>query len=135
MKCATDILLLANQPEKVVNLNFLLRLSNFQTIQINNDIEAFNFLVQRQNSSQPMSILLIADADINQPILQLLNELERRNAMLPIILIQDTDIIPLAELNCHEHLKAMIGQCNSAATHSYLRNFFASLPETTNRLS
>jgi hypothetical protein len=135
MKHATDILLLANQPEKVVNLNFLLRLSNFEVVQINNDIEAFNFLVQRQNSLEPMNMLLIADADINQPILHLLNELERRNAMLPILLIHDTDIVPLTELDCHAHIKALIGQCNSAATHSYLRKFLTSLQETTSKVS
>ncbi|HEY5672771.1 MAG TPA: hypothetical protein VIR78_03615 [Malonomonas sp.] len=128
MGTTTNILLLANNPERVVNLSFLLRLSNFETVQIDDDIEAFNYLVQRQNSSQPMQLLLIAEADSNQPILQLLNELEQRNAMLPIVLLQRNGRIPLAKINCHPHLKTMIQQCHSAVTHSYLRSIFAPSP-------
>jgi len=134
MNTATNILLLANQPDRVVNLGFLLRLSNFQTVQISDDIEAFNYLVQRQNSSQPMQLLLISAADINQPILQLLNDLERCNAMLPIILLDQNGGFTVAELNCHDHLKTMIQQCNSTVTHNYLRNLIATLPEAATRL-
>ena len=129
MSNTTDILLLANHPERVINLSFLLRLSNFQAITISDDIEAFNYLVQRQNSAQPMKLLLIAEADSNQPILQLLNDLERCNAMLPIVLLHNNAGFPLTELNCHAHLRPMILQCNSPVTHNYLRNALAAVPD------
>ena len=135
MESATNILLLAKHPERVVNLSFLLRLSNVQTVQINDDIEAFNYLVQRQNSSHPMQLLLIAEAERNQPILQLLNELERCNAMLPMVLQHQSADFPIAELNCHEHLKPMILQCSSTVTHKYLRKVIAALPQAADKAS
>ena len=131
----TNILLLAKHPERVINLIFLLRLANFQTVQISDDIEAFNYLVQRQNSSQPMQLLLIAEATSDQPILRLLNELERRNAMLPIVLQQQNADFAIDALPCHEHLKPMILQCHSTATYNQLRKILAALPDAADRAS
>ena len=112
-----DILVLTKQADKASNLTFLLRLSNFQTIHIADDIEAFNYLVQRQNSPLPISLMLVADADINQPILHLLEELERRNAMLPILLVRRNGPIPLKKLQCSNAARKIIRQCDSSLTH------------------
>ena len=124
-----NILLLANQPDKAVNLSFMLRLSDIRSACINDDIEAFNYLAQRQSSTQPMELLLICEATIKQPILQMLNELERIDSMLPIILIQKNGNIPIEELNCHAHLKSMIKQCTATTTHGDLRILLKSLSE------
>lgn len=132
---ATNILLLARYPERVVNLSFLLRLANINTVLINDDSEAFNYLVQRQNSSDPLHLLLIAEAASNQPILQLLNELERRNAMLPIVLQQPNPDVSLAALPCHAHLRPLIRQCHGTLTYNLLRKILTALPDAADRAS
>jgi hypothetical protein len=128
MRSPADILVLAGQPEKAANLSFLLRLSNLRTIHIADDIEAFNYLVHHQNSSQPISLLLIADADINQPILQLLDELEFRKALLPILLLRSNGPLQLHKLNCHNHVRNYVKQCDPSITHSCVRELLDGLP-------
>ena len=125
---AKDILILAKERTRAANLSFLLRLSNCQTIYIDDDIEAFNFLVQRQNSPKPVGLLLVADADQKQPILQLLDELEQRNAMLPILLLRDKESIPLHDLTRSDRIRARIKQCDSSLTHSCVREMLATFP-------
>lgn len=44
MSNTTEILLLANQMDKIANLLFLLRLANFPAVHIASDSEAFNSL-------------------------------------------------------------------------------------------
>jgi len=135
MDQSKNILLLANQPDKATNLSFMLRLSKIHSVCIDDDTEAFNFLIQRQNSTLPMELLLICEASINQPILHMLNDLERGNAMLPIILIQKNGNIPIDELNCHTHLRSMIQQCTATTTHGNLRILLNSLPEPTAKVT
>jgi len=129
-----DILVLANQAEKVANLRFLLRLSNFQIIHIVDDIEAFNYLIHRQNSPQPISLLVVADTDINQPFLQLLDELERRNALLPILLLRGSGPIPLNKLSSSVKIRNHIKQCDPSVTHSCVKELLDAFPTFRTRV-
>lgn len=135
MHKTNNILLLADKSEKIANLCFLLRLSNIQTVQIANDTEAFNFLVHRQNSSQPFDLLLITEAKQQQPILRLINDMERNNAMLPIVLFSEKDRLRLTEIDCYDHLKQLIRLCPADTTHSRLLNIFNTLPDAASTAS
>lgn len=121
MNRPVDILVLAGQSDKTANLNFLLRLTNFHTVHIADDIEAFNYLVHRQNSAQPIRLLLIADADINQPILHLLDELERRDALLPILLLRNNEPIPLESVSSCGKVRSLVKQCDPSVVHPCIR--------------
>lgn len=127
MNCPTDILVLTKDPEKAANLGFLLQLSRFRAVHIRDDIEAFNYLVHRQNSPQPFGMMVICDADLNQPILQLLDELERRDAMLPVLLLRGHSPIPLQQLSIQLQVKNQIKQCDSSLTPACLREMLETL--------
>lgn len=113
----SDILVLTSQPDKAANLAFLLHLANLSTIHIADDIEAFNYLVQRQNSPQPISLLLVVDADVNRPILQLLDELKRRNALLPTLLVRGNSPIDIQQLTKDNEVISKLNQCDTSITH------------------
>ena len=121
MNPRANILILSDHPEQAANLSFLLRLSNFHTIQISNDIEAFNYLIHHQCSSQPVSLLLITDADIERPILQLLDELERRKALLPVLLLRRSGPIRTDQLECTPKVRNFISQCDPGVAHTCAR--------------
>lgn len=116
-----DILVLSRSSEKSSNLAFLLRLSSLQAILIDDDIEAFNYLVQRQQSAQPVSLLVVPEAEINQPILHLLDELLRREALPPTLLATRQGGLPLEQLNCSAETLQMIKTCETDQTYSNLR--------------
>jgi len=135
MNSPADILVLSEQPEKVANLNFLLRLSNYRTIPIDDDIEALNFLIYRQNSQNPVRLLLVVNAKINQPILQFLDELERRNALLPILLLRDGDPLSLDNLPCNPQIKKFLKQCDPSITFSCIKELLNTFSAPVARVS
>jgi len=96
-------------------------LSNFQITHIADDIEAFNYLIHRQNSPRPINLLVIVDTDINQPFLQLLGEMERRNALLPILLLRNNGPIPLNQLSSNVKIRNYIKQCDPSVTYFCVR--------------
>ncbi len=116
-----DILVLAHQPEQAANLKFLLHLANFRAIHIADDIEAFNYLVQRQNSPHPVGLLLIFDVDINQPFLHLLEELKRRQALVPILLVRRDGPIDIDQVTSDPEIRLLLRQCDQSITHSCVR--------------
>jgi len=121
MQNIPDILILARQTERTDNLIFLLRLSNYRTTCISDAVEAFNCLVQRQRVQHPVRLLLIDGPAQQQQFLSLIDELERCNAMLPILLIQQKNPVSLDPLQDQASLKKWIKSCRPEATHSCVR--------------
>lgn len=122
----TNILILSKQTDRPENLIFLLQLANYLVSHITDDSEAFNYLVQRQQSPSPVNLLLINAVDQQQPLLQMLDELDRSRAMLPILLTYRKIPFALEKLTCREPLKRQIKQCRMDATHTNIREILNS---------
>ena len=130
MEIKPAIIVLARHSFRSENLLFLLRLSNYQVTQVQDDIEAFNYLVQRQQGPQPADLLLIDGAEQQQQFLQLLSQLERSNAMLPILLTHQGKAISLEQLSGTDQLKESISQCSMDAVNTCLRKILGNSTQT-----
>lgn len=133
MDIKPNIIALARHSFRTENLLFLLRLSNYQVTHVQDDIEAFNYLVQRQQSSQPADLLLIDGAEPQQQFLQLLSQLERSIAMLPILLVHQGQAISLDQLGETDRHKEFISQCSMDAMNTCLRKILGNSAQTRSR--
>ena len=126
MQTYADILVLTRQPEKAANLGFLLRLANYRSLHIADDIEAFNYLVQRRQSLQPIRLLVIVDADPEQPILHLLDDLKRSNSLVPILLVRGAAPLPINQMTKDPGIISQLHQCDASMAHSCVRELLGS---------
>lgn len=133
MDIKPNIIALARHSFRTENLLFLLRLSNYQVTHVQDDIEAFNYLVQRQQSPQPVDLLLIDGAEPQQQFLQLLSQLECSKAMLPILLVHQGQSISLGQLGGTDQYQEFISQCSMNAVNSCLRKILGNSEQTQSR--
>lgn len=122
----SDILFLSKRTEPTDNLIFLLRLSNYRIAHISDEAEAFNYLAQRQQGPSAVSLLLIVGSESQKQFVALLDKLDRCNAMLPILLINQDKPLSFDQINCRTKLKRFIHQCPLNAVHAKIDTILGS---------
>jgi CheY-like chemotaxis protein len=96
------ILLLNPIVERACDTQFLLQLANYQVSAVYKDDEAFNWIVNRHDSAEQTSLLLINYFQIGMAMLQLIPQLRQQAILIPILFVcrdelSDCTVIASAE--------------------------------------
>lgn len=83
-----SILILDPLSERGRNAGFLLQLAKYRVSVVENDDEAFNWIVSRRDSADSPALLLVNDCYAEMPIFTLLAELRRQGVSLPVLFVE-----------------------------------------------
>lgn len=90
------ILLFDPQLERAGDAQFLLQLATYQVALVHNDDEAFNWVISRLDSIEQPALLLVNCFAVDMPLLQLLPELRRQGAQVPVLFVARDDLTDCA---------------------------------------
>lgn len=86
------ILLFDPHLERGCDARFLLQLATYQVALVHNDDEAFNWIISRLGSSEQPALLLVNYFSPDMPLLQLLPELRKQGASVPVLFVARDDL-------------------------------------------